>query len=205
MQTNQLGPDLRALESCRATTRAFPTLLGLRVVPIGAWFLLVPALGPFRLTTLVTPLVVALVATWWTDRWYRRTFGSVEPERARLGRSRRILYGVLAAQVAMAAGSAALLPGPATLVGTLVVILFATVVLFGWPASFGSESNLESGALGIVAVVSGAILVSASHDPERIGTTGDLFSLLAGAILCLAGIIEHRSLSRAFSALPAQR
>lgn len=191
---------MRELEAYRDVTRAFPHFLGLRMVPVGVWFLLVPALGPFDARpALVAPLLAAVAASWGIGRWYRRRFGSVETGQASLGRNWPILLGLVAASLALAAASFARVLGPAMLVAVLVLILFATVVLVGWPRRFDRRSLAAVAVTGVVAIAGAVLLAVASHDPGRIGSTGDLFSVVVGSILCCSGLLEHRSLVRALA------
>lgn len=112
-----------------------------------------------------------------------------------------ILLGLAAPLVAMAVG-ARRLGGREPLVLILVLVFFATAVMFALPRSFGRGRAALAG-LGAMAVLGAVLLVVVASDPARFNSLGMLFSLSVGASLCVAGVIEHRSLSRAMERLGA--
>lgn len=186
-------------EPYRSLTTLFPMALGLRLLPVGAWFLAIslPGLGRFPSAAHLALGAVALLAILPIHRWYRTRYGFVQPDRLRLGRSWALLAGLAAAGLALGLGGNLLGLGP--LVVILVLILLATVVAFALPRPFAG-GRVATALLVIVAGLCAVFLVAWSRDPARLGSMGTLFSVSAGALLCLAGLAEHRLLARAFPA-----
>lgn len=190
-------------DDLRRVTHLFPTFLGLRLVPFGLWFLAIGLTSPLvnRISNAVHLVVVALViaAIWRIHRWYRREYGTVEPERLGLGRNWPILGGWVAALVVFGLG-AAQIGDDFRLVLLLVLVLFATVVLFALPRAFGPD-RLLTAVVPAVALVAGAGFVYLALDPARFASIGSLFSSTLGILFCLAGWIEHRQMTRAMEQL----
>lgn len=188
---------MRELEALRQLTTLFPLFLGLRLLPVGLWFVLVSmGFGQFPSALHGLLMVVAAAATWAIHRGYRERYGVVEPERLRFGRNWALLAGLTAAYLALAVGAARL--GPRPLVIVLVVIVFATGALYALPR-FLSGARLAAG-FGVVAVSCAALVAALPRDPARLGEVGWMFSLALGLALSIAGWAEHRSLVRALSA-----
>lgn len=190
-------------EDLRHVTHIFPTFLGLRLIPVGLLFLIVgvaaPLVGRIASGPRALLAVLAVAAIWPIHRWYRREFGTVEPERLGLGRSWMILAGLVAALLVFGLG-ASRVGDDFRLVLLLVLILFATVVLYALPRAFGS-GRLLPGAVIAVAVGVGALFVFLARDPARFASIGSLFSATVGVLLCLAGWIEHVQMTRAMERL----
>jgi hypothetical protein len=190
-------------DTCRRVTRLVPSVLGLRVVPIGLWFLAAPALGPFHGSlSQMAPLGIAVAVVWGIHRWYGARYGRVEAWTVRLERQRALLPGLGAAMLALAAGSAAL--EPRELILLLVLVLFATAVGLVWPRRV-SRALFPIAAVASAAVAGATALLLWGLDPTRLGSLGDLFSLSVGAVLCLAGVVEHLALARVFEELARSR
>lgn len=185
----------------REITRIFPTFLGLRLLPAGFWFLLVPipALGLFASPAHLALMVVAAAATWPIHLWYRRRYGRVEPERLRLGRGWALLTGLVAAYLALAMGAAAF--GHHRLVLLLVVVLFLTAAALARPRPLAGGSRPALAFWG-VAGLAALLLLWVTREPRQLAAAGDLFSLGVGVLLVLGGLIEHASLRRAFAGAP---
>ena len=186
----------------RRVTHLFPAFLGLRLLPVAAFFLVVgvaaPTVGPLSTPVQAVMVVAALVAIWWIHSWYRREFGVVEPERLALGRSWMILIGISVAFVAMGVG-AHQIGGVETQVLFVVLVFFATAVLFALPRAFGGGA----GAIGLLAVIvlaGVAVLLVAGRNPSWFNYLGSLFSVAIGGMFGAAGIIEHRLLADALGA-----
>ncbi len=180
----------------RRVTTLFPVFLGLRLVPTGLWFLAVPlpVLGSFASWGHRLSLVAAIAVTWAVDRWYRRRYGTVEPEKLSFGRNWALLAGLLAVPAALAFGTRAFGLGPAVVFAVLA--LFASAIAFSLPRALARGPF--AAVLFLVAAASGAaLLVVVGRGPESFGSLGAAFSLATGALLVLAGAIEHRLLRRA--------
>ncbi len=189
-------------QDLRHLTQLFPTFLGLRLVPVGLWFLAVALVSP--LPGLHEGLLGALAALaagaiWWVHLWYRREFGVVEPRRLGMGRSWALLLGLGVAVAAFGLG-ASRLGGTASLVLVLVLVLFVTAVLFALPRVFGGGLKVIALLAGVV-LLGAVVLLAAGRDPVRFNHLGALFSLSVGAILIAAGAIEHRLMTRALDRL----
>lgn len=184
----------------RRITHLFPSFLGLRLVPVGLFFVIVgiasPLVGIVPTAALVALLAIAVAAVYPIHRWYRREFGVVEPERLALGRNWAILAGLLIAVLAMGVG-AQRLGGTSAQVLLLVVVFFLTAALFALPRAFGGGGKALAALVAIV-VLGVALLLAAGSDPVRFNHLGALFSLVVGVTLCTAGVIEHRLLARTF-------
>ncbi len=180
----------------RRVTTLFPVFLGLRLVPTGLWFLAVPlpVLGPFASWGHRLLLVAAIGATWALDRWYRRRYGSVEPERLSFGRNWAFLAGLVAVAAALAFGSRAFGLGPTVVFAVLA--LFASAIAFSLPRAL-ARGPLAAGLFLAAAALGAALLVAVGRGPETFGSLGAAFSLAVGALLVLAGAIEHGLLRRA--------
>lgn len=187
----------------RHVTHIFPTFLGLRLIPVGLWFLVVGLASSVggRLPTgvLAVLVVLATASIWPIHLWYRREFGVVEPERLGLGRNWMILLGLGLAVLALSLG-AQKLGGTATLVLLLVLVFFATAVLFALPRAFGG-GTMAIALLSAVVVLGAALLLLIGRDPARFNYLGALFSLVVGVILCAAGVVEHLLMKRALDRL----
>jgi hypothetical protein len=185
------------LDRYREVTHLFPVFLGLRLLPVGLWFLIaaLPGVGGFGSSLHKLLLVVAIAAVWWTHRWYRERYGVVEPRKLSLGRSWVLLFGWLAAVVAMSFGGALL--GLRPLVLLVVLILLATAALWSLPRLFGPGAPLLTAFIALAAVA-GVLMLGATRDPADLGAGGGLFKISVGVLLCLAGVLEHRSLVDAF-------
>lgn len=185
-------------EQARRVTRVFPAFLGLRLVPVGLFFLSIGVASPFpgETPTWVQAILflAAAAAIWPIHGWYRREFGAVEPERLRLGRNWMILAGLVVAVLAMSAG-AHRLGGISIQVLLVVVTFFLTAVLFALPRAFAG-SSAELTLLAAMVVLGVAILLFAGRDPVSFNYLGALFSGAVGMMLCTAGVIEHRRLIR---------
>lgn len=179
-------------------THVFPNFLGLRLVPVGLWFLVVGAASPVvgRVPTVLQAVlaIVAVAAIVPVHRWYRGRFGVVEPERARLGRNWTVLAGLVVAAAIFAVGTGAL-GGTSSQVLLLVLVFFLVTVLFAVPRTLAG-SRLDSAIVAGVGVLGAALLLRVGLDLERFNYLGALFSILVGLILCITGWIEHRSLVR---------
>lgn len=78
------------LQRIRQITRHYPELQGLRVVPLGLFFLvialqrlnLLPWIGPEGDLSYTLPMMLLVFGLWfWIGRYYERNFGKVEPLR----------------------------------------------------------------------------------------------------------------------------
>lgn len=189
----------------RHVTRLFPSFLGLRLLPVGAFFLAVGLASPLP-GELPTPLqavllVIALAAIWPIHRWYRREYGTVEPERLGLGRNWVILAGLAVATVAMALG-AQRFGGESRQVVLLVAVLLVTAVLYALPRAFGG-GGLAVAVVAAIALLGAAVMLAVGRDPLGFNRLGTLFSLIVGIALSLAGWLEHRLLRRTLDRLGA--
>ena len=189
---------MKRAEDLRRVTHLFPTFLGLRLVPVGLWFVVFVLAerltGPVPTALHVVLAALAAAAIWPIHRWYRRELGVVEPERLGMGRNRVILLGLALAVLAFGLG-AQRLGGTTAQVVLLVVILFATAVLYAQPRAFGG------GLTGIALIIAAAVLgipplLAAGRDPASFNNLGALFALTVGVTLCAAGVLEHHLLKR---------
>ncbi len=183
----------------RHITQIFPTFLGLRLVPAGAFFLIVggasPLVGPVPTAAQAVLAVLAVAAIWWIHLWYRREFGVVEPARLGWSRSWMFLLGLGVAVLAMSLGARSF-GGTTTLVLLVVLTLFATAVLYALPRTLGGGTMAV--ALVAAVVLLGAIVIMAmGSDPLRFNYLGAFFSLAIGVVLCAAGVAEHLSMKQA--------
>ena len=180
----------------RKLTTLFPVFLGLRLVPAGVWFLSLalplPGTIPHPLHWAV--LIAAVVGVWWAHRWYGERFGRVEAARRRFGRSWVLAGGLAAAYLVLAGGTGRL--ETRSLVLVLALIVFAAGAGWALPRFLGGARLAV--AVGLVAVLAAAILVAVPSEPAGLGAMGWLFSLALGLVLCIAGWVEHRSLTAAF-------
>ena len=201
---------MKSPEELERLTRRFPSVLGLRLLPFGIWFLIL-GLG-MRFTTglsagwpppltadswlayaVLLPVVVWF--TWVIHRRYRLRYGAVEPGRLRFGRGWVLGGGALAAYLLNRTYG---LEDPELLLVTTVPVLFVTAVLMVLPISLrGGMARLRLPFL-LVALAAGGWLFWLVADGGRIGSVGVVFSLLLGALLTAAGAVEHRALVRAF-------
>ena len=191
---------MRHQDTLRSVTHLFPGALGLRLLPVGLWFLAIsiPGLRPFPGPLHLVLGLLAALSIWPIHRWYRARYGFVQPERLRFGRNWAILLGLVVAGGALGLGAA--LPGVGTLVLTLVLVLFGTAVAFALPQPFPG-GRLAAVLLLLVAGLCAVLLITLTRDPAPLGSMGGLFSRSVGALLCLAGVIEHRLLTRALDKL----
>lgn len=182
-------------ETLRRVTSLFPVFLGLRLLPVGLWFiaLAMPLFDPLQRWGDRVLLVVAIVATWAIDRWYRRRYGTVEPKKLRFGRNWALLLGVVAAWVALAVGPRATNLEPVVVL--VVLLLFATAIAFALPRA-PSGGPWPAGIFLLVAALGGALLVAMPREAAAFGSLGARFSLITGILLVLAGGIEHHLLRR---------
>jgi hypothetical protein len=200
-KTSGSGAVELSLARCRDVTRDLPSFLGLRLLPVGVWFLVAPALGRFEASRAHYGLAIAAaVAIVWIDRLYRRRFGTVVTDRVRLGRARGLVAGAAVAYLALFAASS--LPGTEALVGALVAIVFGTAAVVVRPLAFGApRRRLEAVALGVA--FGGAAAVAAAGSPLAHRGAGVLLCLAMGVLLCLAGVAEHLALRAALPATEA--
>lgn len=187
----------------RHVTRLFPSFLGLRLLPVGGFFLGVglASMLPGELPSSVQAvlLVVSVAAIWLIHRWYRREYGRVEPERLGLGRNWTILAGLAVAAVAMAIG-AQKFGGEGRQVVLLVMVFLVTAVLYGLPRAFGG-GGLAMAVVAAIAVLGAAVILAVGRDPLGFSRLGTLFSVIVGIALAVAGWLEHRLLRRTFDRL----
>lgn len=182
------------LDTLRHVTRLFPIFLGLRLLPVGAWFLLVSLGGMDWFPGWPhLALLAAVAAIWPIHRWYQERYGTVEPERLSFGRNWALLAGVVGGYLALGLGAAS---GMRPLMLALLLIVLATVALFALPRSFTGDRRTTAMFLA-AAGLCGLLLLVPFRDPTRLGAVGRWFSLSIGLLLCLAGWIEHYSLARA--------
>lgn len=192
MQTST-DPDV-----LRKVTHLFPIFLGLRLVPLGLWFIAAPLglFGPMTEWNQGVPVTVAVVATWAIHRWYASHYGTVEPVKLRFGRNWALLIGVLAGYAALALTPRALDLEPLVLIVALV--LLATAIAFMLPRALAGGHRAV--AVFLVVAVAGAVLVLAtSRSADGLGSLGTALSAVTGVLLVLAGGIEHWLLVRAMS------
>ncbi len=189
MQTST-GPTV-----ARKFTQLFPAFRGLRLLPLGLWFVAAPlgVFGPLTERNQALPVVVAVASTWAIHRWYARHYGTVEPVNLRFGRNWALLLGVLVGYAALAAARRALDLEPLVLVVALV--LFATAIAFVLPRVVASGWWAVAAFLALAAV--GAVLLLAvTRGADGVGSLGVSFSVILGVLLILAGAIEHWLLRR---------
>lgn len=195
---------MERLNQIRQFTQHYPELQGLRMAPLGLFFLvsavqrlgIFPWLGEQGDLTITLPLLILAFALWfWIGRYYERTFGKVEPLRKG---SRSAIVGILV---------------PLVLVG---VIILENVLYRNNAAPPFSFIGLTVGAaylyMGLVSqrwyyTVTGVILLAASFLPwimgvglgnPTFGSLGTVYQFLWGGLILLNGLLDHFRVVRAF-------
>lgn len=180
----------------RKVTHLFPTFLGLRLVPLGLWFVAAPLglFGPFTEWNQAVPVAVAVAATWAIHRWYASRYGTVEPVKLRFGRNWALLLGVLAGYAALALFPRTLALEPLVLV--VVLVVFAAAIAFMLPRALAGGRGAVAVFLAVAALAA-VLMLALTRGAAGVGSLGASLSMLTGVLLVLAGGIEHWLLVRA--------
>lgn len=196
---------MNEMNRLRYITRYYSELQGLRMLPIGFFFLIIavqwlevlPWLGKQGDLTAILPLLIIAIALWyWLGRWYDRSFGRVEPLRGGLASAGSIallvlLIGILVLENVLFQRN---LDPPVSLLGLFISVIFL-------------YSGVETRRWYFV--LSGALLSFASLLPwimgvgigdSLYGSIGIIFMGLLGMIFIISGLLDHLRLVRSFEA-----
>lgn len=202
---NELVPSTRSsaepteisydLQQIRYVTQNYSNLQGLRLIPIGLWFLIAGLVPP---GCTIATLVIALVMTWLIGVYYSRQFGRVRPTTSPSWKS--YLVALLALAVVIAAWTAdTYLKPPIDVLGLTIALGLFLVWL---QPTYRPRLHYLAVAI-LVAGVSLLRLLRLSPDhpisyPMLAGSLGILLVLLVG------GLFDHLLLVRAFKTLPEE-
>jgi hypothetical protein len=200
------------LDRIRDVAANFQLFQGLRVIPVGLFCVAVGARwlelwspGPWDKALLgIGPLAI-LAGHWWIDRYYRRTFGSVEPTPA--GRGANVATGVAATGVTLA------------LILAVVAILYGERLLGALDRVFPPQRlpvdldflvmavGLAAGSRWVRGLWPFAALTLGMAFLPALGVRGPelgaLFLVAMGTLAIVMGTLWHLRLARALKPLPA--
>jgi hypothetical protein len=193
------------LELIRYVTQNYASLQGLRVVPLGVWFLMFAtgALGaPGALNALGIFLgVSAVVLWWWIGRYYQGAFGAVKVSKS----SPLWLPGMIVFWALFLLAS--WLDYTWRLPFSITWLLIGSVLIGCWslPTYRRRVHYLVMGllALGLSFAFTFVVGFSLDNDVHR-QFLGNFFNVFLGLMCIVGGSIDHLILMRAFKPLPGE-
>lgn len=196
---------MRDLRQIRQFTLDYLELQGLRMLPLGFFFLfitvqqmkIVPWLGTQGDLGITLPVFIIVAAAWFLlGRYYENNFGTVEPLKSR-GLFSLVNLAILLVMAAIIVLENTLyrqnLAPPFSLIGLGVggTIFIAGLTSRRWYYVLGGIALLAASFLPLLA---GGDL----GDP-LFGSIGIIYSGLLGVIFVVAGVLDHLRIVRAFS------
>ena len=186
--------DLKRIEQI---TRNYEALQGLKILPLGLYFLILALgwLGEQGDCTFTLPaLIGALILYGLIGKYYQRRFGQVKPLQRNLGKE--ILVLIVAFVVFwLASYFDYSLNLSINLVG--LTIAAGLILVFSQPSQRFRIHYLVMGVL--VALISLLPLMGISRGGEIIQPPGPVFNLLVGLVIIVGGIFDHYLLGRLFN------
>jgi hypothetical protein len=180
---------MRDIERIELVTRNYVQMQGLKIVPLGLYFLAVASgiLGEPGDCTFMLPVLIGVIILYrLIELNYRRRFGWVKQLHANPIRDFLLSFLVFG----LWWGAAYLdftLELPVSLVGLVMASIL--VVIFARPSQRFRAHYLVMA--GLIAIISLMPLAGISSGGEIIQPTGPIFNVIVGLILILGGIIDH--------------
>lgn len=193
------------LTRIRQITRDYPSLQGLRALPLGLFFLVIamqrlemlPWFGGEGDLSFTLPLLAVVIGLWfWFGRYYENTFGKVEPLRKSI-RSTVLniafpigFVGIIILENRLYASNG----GPR--ISLIGLVLGATFLYSGWMSQRWYYS-----LAGIVLLIASFLpwMIGVGIENPVYGSMGIIHLFLLGGIILLTGLFDHFCLVRAFA------